>query len=1777
MCNKIFERKCIKILISVVVIMSILFQHISVMAESNLYLVNSNESIDELYGKFNIDRNKYTINEKSRIYTYSAVYKTRKIWQEDVSMDIKNNINKYVKYPLLDENENVVAYIKPILTDIIEKEKTKDNFVYSYNIHFEYSVNLRQENNEIKIPKYFRINYNFKDFQSNQIVNPILLADSRTVKNGFSRTLSVETKNKGTNNQNVQQGIIDAIVKSVSNAYSNLNEFCDNFGSSTEPQFSFEPDPLPEPEQVTYTPIPYDFENDISNNSKLEYIKDLYMTVLGREEDSVQDSDIEYWFDSNLGDLTVGIIFSDESKAHNNLDKMSNENFVKLAYRAILGREPRAEDVTAYAKDLAEGKYTKENMIRSFVNSTEFLLKRYDSKVDFIKYLYKNVVNRELSQADLEVAIRQDTEYIAKSLMDSEAALSNGVDFNNMDNGNFIKFLYYHLLGRNAQDSEIQLISEYLDEGYLTRDTTLNFIITSEEFIVRRKSYVSDVVKDKKDKPVNISEDSKKLYIRDLYHKVLNRYPTNEQVEQYAKRTIQQATIDILYNREDIKKTFDNPKVKEELIRYLYKVILGRTDSEINDDIDGLAYHTSNINTQEASKRNVIRNLVQSAEFFDKRNREVSTITLNEKLCDAVYNNLLNQSIEIWKTSNTTLKLYKDDLESVVVLSISGKDISDLTGLSAFTNLKQLSANNNKIKDVSAIANLTNLTSLDLSNNSIGDSVNSLKTLTNLKELNLDKNGLTSSNINEVFTQLTNLEKLSLSGNSLTNVPNLKGLNKLNDLNLSNNVIKNIKNLDNVSVENLNLKNNAYEYTDANKSANLPVIIKEAKNSNSKLYTTQAYECTDCMVADGKLVLNSGKRVGTVKVKGGIADGSSFKYTDNSVEISFKDVYLANKLREQLGARMKFDGTVDGVQKYRISQNNLDSVKNLNLSSSDENKISDISGLGQFKNLESVDLSGNDILLYGELGRLKNLKSLKVRHCNLTNLSSIVKAVTLTQLDASNNNITDISDIENLTYLEDVVLSNNDIKDISPLNKLEHLKNLSIANNNLSSLSGLNGKRFDFLNISYNKLTSFNGIDVGNTKNIEMKSNNAILTANMSTKTVAIPDMLARTISENGGVSSLKFEDCGIVGNNIKLNDGEISGRITVLKGRYKDSVIDIYAEKDVTPPELTVSYQKNDQTGAVDVVITSNEELRDWTSGYELMNGNKVLKKTYAYNTEESVRVFDLQGNSTLQQVRINNIINKKIPGLTVSYSEYGPTKNDVVVTVKADVALGNPNEESMRWIQSEDRKTLTRSFLRYEPVILHVQTEANYVRLKEIDELIAGGASAETYAQEKAQLLANQVPIEFEVFNVDIRQPSCYVEYSSEEMGTSSVRATIWSDEDISLVNANKKATKISRLNNSGYAEYGLVLYYSENKTEQLEVKDKAGNITIVNIAVNNIDNQLDGLSLTVNGSVYTNQNVSVKATANEKISGSVKATNIATRMIREKYNNAVMQARLENGDYRVAAVSLFGESDIGAGIRLAKGNSEDDLQEGLQDELTYDYSENASGVLSFYDAAGNVDTTTFNVNMIDKQNPKISNEAYHYNDDGTITVTLDMNKELKPTEELVGWEFNEDRTTLTKTFSNNTKETLRFEDLAGNSIEYIVNVEGVKVIPYAVLIVYQSEIDKYFVQIATEKKIKPVNGWDLSDDKMRIGRFMNPGEFEKVLIEDYDGNGSEVNIEVEDNNKADNESETEEHNDVIDTTIANKELPQTGKYIFCVLTVLIVLIVLEYVSYLSFKNDL
>ena len=106
-------------------------------------------------------------------------------------------------------------------------------------------------------------------------------------------------------------------------------------------------------------------------------------------------------------------------------------------------------------------------------------------------------------------------------------------------------------------------------------------------------------------------------------------------------------------------------------------------------------------------------------------------------------------------------------------------------------------------------------------------------------------------------------------------------------------------------------------------------------------------------------------------------------------------------------------------------------------------------------------------------------------------------------------------------------------------------------------------------------------------------------------------------------------------------------------------------------------------------------------------------------------------------------------------------------------------------------------------------------------------------------------------------------------------------------------------------------------------------------------------------------------------------------------------------------------------------------------------YTFEQNGEFTFEYQDGQGNISQSTAKVNWIDKEVPEINIEYQTIENGKAVNVVIQSNEELL---EIPGWTLSEDRMSISKTFYENSTETLQLSDLAGNVFETIIEVDSI-----------------------------------------------------------------------------------------------------------------------------------
>lgn len=317
----------------------------------------------------------------------------------------------------------------------------------------------------------------------------------------------------------------------------------------------------------------------------------------------------------------------------------------------------------------------------------------------------------------------------------------------------------------------------------------------------------------------------------------------------------------------------------------------------------------------------------------------------------------------------------------------------------------------------------------------------------------------------------------------------------------------------------------------------------------------------------------------------------------------------------------------------------------------------------------------------------------------------------------------------------------------------------------------------------------------------------------------------------NIGDSSLELDCIEFEANGIANSKGTENGKYNlVIIEKIENKIIaktkTFYLTTDVVAPTVKVLYSATEMTNEnVIVSIIASEELQE-LEGWELTEDKRQLIKEYESNTEEKIKVKDLVGNETEQEIKITNL-DKAGPVLIVTYSTTEMTNQNVIVTITANEEI-QPVEG---WKLTEDKKKLIREY------------EANVE-----DKVIV------------KDLVENKTEQPISITNIDRISATLDVKYSTTETTNGSVKV---------LIMAREELQELEGWELSGDKKQ-LIKEYTENTKatgDSIIVKDLAGNETNQLITVTNID-KIPVLKVVYSEAETTNGSTSVIIISDKQI---------------------------------------------------------------------------------------------------------------------------------------------------------------------------------------------------------------------------------------------------------------------------------------------------------------------
>ena len=133
----------------------------------------------------------------------------------------------------------------------------------------------------------------------------------------------------------------------------------------------------------------------------------------------------------------------------------------------------------------------------------------------------------------------------------------------------------------------------------------------------------------------------------------------------------------------------------------------------------------------------------------------------------------------------------------------------------------------------------------------------------------------------------------------------------------------------------------------------------------------------------------------------------------------------------------------------------LENLKDIRVLALNNNYIQEIKGLDNIENLESLHLSDNDIQEIKGLDNLKKLESLNLSDNDINYIGGLEKLKSLVSLEINKNRIKKLQGLDCCLNLRALHLRNNLIESLEGISKLKKLRLLDLSKNNLRDLEGI--------------------------------------------------------------------------------------------------------------------------------------------------------------------------------------------------------------------------------------------------------------------------------------------------------------------------------------------------------------------------------------------------------------------------------------------------------------------------------------------------------------------------------------------------------------------------------------------------------------------------------------------------------------------------------------------------------------------------------------------------
>lgn len=266
----------------------------------------------------------------------------------------------------------------------------------------------------------------------------------------------------------------------------------------------------------------------------------------------------------------------------------------------------------------------------------------------------------------------------------------------------------------------------------------------------------------------------------------------------------------------------------------------------------------------------------------------------------------------------------------------------------------------------------------------------------------------------------------------------------------------------------------------------------------------------------------------------------------------------------------------------------------------------------------------------------------------------------------------------------------------------------------------------------------------------------------------------------------------------------------------------------DRTPPKLNVTYSKTDITnGNVVVTIKSNEKIKN-VEGWTISEDKETLTKIYESNKTEDIEIFDLAGNKSVANIKLNNI-DKVIPIIECTeiknsnsnYPLYANSEKEINLTIRVtdNIEIKNINLDKASIKVGNNIANLTKEWTLKSS---NIKEKIYNLKLKNIKgDGILTIVFESGFAIDTANNNNNKTDINTQI-TIDNTKPN--IIYSQEIISQGKVNAILTSNEKVQSLNGWNLSSDSTKLNKE----------FASNVSYELTVTDLAGNKTVTTVSV-------------------------------------------------------------------------------------------------------------------------------------------------------------------------------------------------------------------------------------------------------------------------------------------------------------------------------------------------------